>query len=153
MLFSVVTKKFVVYGRLSRQLVPFFCLSGAYCLHHMRMANAWGKKIVVVLCISMVFQAAMNYSRPLQQSFPQEFSRKAEEKEQLLSNFEGRFRTLYNRYIYPLPEKIELPPHEVLLQALHPLQFLPYQYEGYSPEQRGVLRTTDIHMRLIYIPK
>jgi hypothetical protein len=34
-------------------------------------------------------------------------------------------------------------------EAPHPLTFLPYQYEGYTPEQRRVLRSTDISMRLI----
>jgi hypothetical protein len=31
----------------------------------------------------------------------------------------------------------------------HPLQFLPYQYEGFAPMERQVLRTTDIAMRLL----
>ena len=31
----------------------------------------------------------------------------------------------------------------------HPLQFLPYQYEGFEPMERQVLRSNDIAMRLI----
>ena len=33
----------------------------------------------------------------------------------------------------------------------HPLQFLPYQYEGFEPMERQVLRGNDIAMRLIDI--
>ena len=33
----------------------------------------------------------------------------------------------------------------------HPLQFLPYQYEGFEPMERQVLRNNDIAMRLIDI--
>ena len=37
----------------------------------------------------------------------------------------------------------------VIKEARHPLQYLPYQYEGYSPAQRQALRSTDIRMRII----
>lgn len=33
--------------------------------------------------------------------------------------------------------------------ARHPLQFKPYQYEGYTPHQREFLRSTDIRMRIL----
>jgi hypothetical protein len=46
-----------------------------------------------------------------------------------------------------------LPPTEgvVLLARPHPLQFLPYQYEGYTPAERAALRAIDIRMRLVEV--
>ena len=53
-------------------------------------------------------------------------------------------------HLYPRPEPVTLPPHSVTLAvAEHPLEFLPYQYEGFTPENREVLRSTDIRMRLV----
>jgi hypothetical protein len=58
----------------------------------------------------------------------------------------------YVQHIYPAPEPLVLPPgHAVLARAPHPLQFLPYQYEGYTPDERDKLRSTDISMRLVAI--
>jgi hypothetical protein len=49
-----------------------------------------------------------------------------------------------------VPEPVTLPKrYRVVREAPHPLQFLPYQYEGYTPAQRSALRATDIRMRLI----
>jgi len=36
-----------------------------------------------------------------------------------------------------------------VLRESHPLEFLPYQYEGYNQEQRRRLRSGDIGMRLV----
>jgi hypothetical protein len=53
---------------------------------------------------------------------------------------------------YPSPPAVQLPPDYALLAAApHPLQFLPYQYEGYDPSQREVLRSSDIRMRLLLV--
>jgi hypothetical protein len=38
---------------------------------------------------------------------------------------------------------------KVLFSVTHPLQFLPYLYEGFSPMERLILRSTDISIRLI----
>jgi hypothetical protein len=35
------------------------------------------------------------------------------------------------------------------MRFAHPLEFLPYQYEGFEPMEREVLRRLDISMRLI----
>jgi hypothetical protein len=37
----------------------------------------------------------------------------------------------------------------VIFSFPHPLQYKPYQYEGFTPEERAVLRFTDGSMRLL----
>jgi hypothetical protein len=56
--------------------------------------------------------------------------------------------------LYPGPDAVTLPLHyTVLRRAPHPLQFLPYQYEGYPPSQRSALRSADIEMKLLLVVK
>jgi hypothetical protein len=46
--------------------------------------------------------------------------------------------------------KTPLPPSVLeVMRFRHPLQFLPYQYEGFEPMERQVLRANDIAMRLV----
>ena len=62
--------------------------------------------------------------------------------------------TLNAKHLYPGPEPVRLPPRYTVIKSTpHPLQFLPYQYEGYRPEQRAALRAADISMRLIIVPR
>ena len=60
---------------------------------------------------------------------------------------------MYAHHIYPTPEPFAVVPGSVTVaQTAHPLQYLPYQYEGFTPAQRERLRTTDIQMRAIIPP-
>jgi hypothetical protein len=135
---------FVVYGRLVRQLVPFACLLSAYSLcsvFSLHTARRWK-----ILMLSALFlQTGYNFFTPMTQEFPDEFTKKAS----LLMDQSGHFRLLNAEHIYPACRQYGLPPYETLLRSAHPLQFLPYQYEGYTPEQRKALRATDISMKLI----
>jgi hypothetical protein len=57
---------------------------------------------------------------------------------------------LYNvEYLYPILGSKPARSGAVVIRAAHPLQFLPYTYEGYTPIERSILRSTDISMRLI----
>lgn len=140
---SVFLQTFVVYGRLARQLVPFFCLLTAAVL----ASRPWAPTIRVramksLVTCALVVQAAWNVREPLQQSFPNEFLRGV--------NLGQGVSAVYTHHIYPGPERVDWPErYTVLKQARHPLQFLPYQYEGYTPFQRQILRTSDIRMRII----
>jgi hypothetical protein len=61
----------------------------------------------------------------------------------------SRYVLLNARHLRPV-QGIKVPPDgKVLFSVTHPLQFLPYQYEGFSPMERSILRSTDISIRLI----
>lgn len=149
---SVVLEQFVVYGRLARHLVPFFCLITAAELERLRTtgANA-GRRLVPVLAIALLVQTALNFQQPLRQWFPDDFQ--YAHGHLAAGNAATEYIWTYSRHIYPVPEPLALPPdHTVVASAPHPLQFLPYQYEGYAPAERGALRATDISMRLVAVP-
>lgn len=153
---SVGFEKFVVYGRLVRQCVPFFCLMTAHWMIRLAQSGTMARRPLAALFVLILIQAGFNFYPPLVQVFPGEFKRKADDIISLSG--QGKYDLLYAHYIFPEPKQVSLGSHEVLLQSPHPLEFLPYQYEGYTPENRRVLRSTDISMRLIrdakqwYIP-
>jgi hypothetical protein len=146
---SVVLNVFVVYGRLARQLVPFLCLLAAAVL-----MNVWAgrpelkRRAVALATLAVIIQAAINFRAPLTQQFPTEFKRRAE----ILAARAGASHpmTIYAQHFYGAPEPFTIPRgYTGIADAHHPLQFLPYQYEGLSPAERKALRSADIRMRLL----
>jgi len=142
---SVVLERFVVYGRLARQMVPFLCLLGAYTLERLRTLRPARPRLAVVLGLLAV-QASYNLYQPVTQVFTAEFLRAAARAQRAIP---GSYALVYPEHFYPEPERRELPPHEVVLSARHPLQYLPNQYEGFTPSARRAMRSIDISMRLI----
>jgi hypothetical protein len=150
--FSVFLHKFVVYGRLARQLVPFLCLTGGAAIHAIysslpsRTRRVWAASV----WIALVVQAAFNFATPLRQVFPDRFLRDAQRSASLPAG--ATTLAINARHLYPGPAPVTLPPRFVVIsQAPHPLQFLPYQYEGYTPAERQALRSTDIAMRFLAV--
>jgi hypothetical protein len=142
---SVMLQKFVVYGRQVRQLVPFACVLSAVAIQRLATSGSSRRFLARAAVAATVVQAACNFRTPLTQVFPSEFRHMAE----AVPNPSGAPRLLlYAEHIYPRPA---LPPPDgvVLLARPHPLQFLPYQYEGYTPAERAALRAIDIRMRLV----
>lgn len=146
---------FVVYGRLVRMLVPFLCLVFAYVIHHWAQAQvpaitpsrwAWGTVAAVVL-------ALINFAGPLTQRFPSDFRIAAREEAVRLQAGDGSvYRTVGADHLWGVEVRRALPAHQVILRARHPLQFKPYQYEGFSRAQRLEFREQDVTMRLIRLP-
>jgi hypothetical protein len=141
---STLLHVFVVYGRLVRPLIPFFCLAAAFALERIRTSRSGAvRALVPVTLVLLVAQAAVNFQRPLKQTFPDHLERQygpSHLSDLIWVNVE---------HIYPEPRQTLIPDQVVLVhQAPHPLEFLPYQYEGFTPAQRRVLRSTDIRMRL-----
>jgi len=146
--FSVVLEKFVVYGRLVRQLLPFCSILAALFLEGLWTSTPKGKFLAVAVMGMVVVQAALNFQQPITQVFPAEFLRLAAGVPKPARTDE--YELLFVYYIYPEP--LPVPVMEgarTIIQERHPLQFLPYQYEGFTPDQRAKLRTTDIRMKLV----
>jgi hypothetical protein len=143
--FSVVLERFVVYGRLARQMVPFFCLLTAYGLERLRTLQPPRQRLAVVLCL-LALQTGYNLYQPVTQIFTTEFLRAAARAKR---EAPGTYDLVYPEHFYPEPVPRELPPHDVVLSARHPLQYFPNQYEGFTPSARQAMRSIDITMRLI----
>lgn len=142
---SSVLHVFVVYGRLARQLVPFFCLIAAYALDRIWASPNGRVRAIAGAAVALVaVQAAVNFARPLTQTYPDNLER------QFGPSHTSSLIWLNVEHIFPEPRRVALPDrYTVVFSAPHPLEYLPYQYEGYTLAQRRRLRETDIRMRLL----
>jgi len=156
---SVALERFVVYGRLARPLVPFFCVIAAHELVRMRRPSWIRAGAVMAAAAALLVQTAVNFRAPLVQSFPNEFHQTFGPLVKDLPPYEPDLPVRSSLWVnaerfYPSPPVVQLPPYyryKVLAEARHPLQFLPYQYEGSDPSQREVLRSSDLRMRLLLV--
>jgi hypothetical protein len=163
---AAVLHVFVVMGRQSRQLVPFFCLATAAAIAQLLERRRWGGWVVGACVAALVLQVAWNFRQPLQQRFPRDVIAEITAKYGPVdhdSTLEGppltdrhvpsRWVMLNAQHLYH-PRAPRPPLRSGIVEVLrfpHPLQFLPYQYEGFEPMERQVLRNNDIAMRLIDI--
>jgi hypothetical protein len=100
---------------------------------------------------ALALQTALNFRGPVAQVFPTQF---LEQVQALDVPPSSRVITVNANHLYPGPEAVDVPPGaRIALQARHPLQYLPYEYEGYTPEQRAVLRFSDISMKAFVVPR
>lgn len=157
---SVFLHAFVVYGRLARQMIPFLILLSASGLTKLEQDTSSGQKIARVTLAVIVLQAAWNYKASFDLSYPREFAGQAQSLRPEFVFSEKRLTfgapTLCqnNGFIIENVKRFEVPPEpnpaiqgELLLSAPHPDNFIPYQYEGYTPEQRQIFRELRPEMR------
>jgi hypothetical protein len=159
---SAIAQLFVVMGRQSRQMVPFLCLAAApavwHALESTRAKRAW----VAIGIAALTLQSAYNMSEPVRQRFPRELEEEIGHRYNLVNHamsvmgptpqyapIESRWVLVNAQHLYPPRGPARVPAGVTVLQFPHPLEFLPYQYEGFEPLERQVLRRNDISMRLI----
>jgi hypothetical protein len=148
-----------VYARTTRQLIPFLVLTAAYGLDNLYSWKPGGRWLVNALIAIIFVQAAWNYRLAYKIVYPREFIQEIQEQHPdfrisekmmrfyapLICKNSGflavNFHVFYN---WPHP----LPPIQgyILLSAPHPDNFLAYQYDGYSPEERQLIRQVNFKM-------
>ncbi len=159
---SNLLETFVVYGRLVRQVIPFFALLVGYMILGFRPDMGRFRVVRIGLVLLLLFSAAWNFSKPLAQEFPNEFHRRATfEIERLRANalVDGktpiapdRFRFVNVGFIWPTPTTMpEYGKIRELCVGQHPLVYSPFFYEGLKRDQRERFLGADIRMRLISI--
>ena len=157
---SVYLHSFVVYGRLARQMMPFLVLLSASGFTRLEQTSSLRKKLTQALMLAVILQAAWTNKASFDLSFPREF---AWEAQMLQPDFHFSEKRLTfgaptlcqdSGFIIENVKRFEAPPEpnpaiqgKLLLSALHPDNFLPYQYEGYTPEQRQTFRDLQPEMR------
>jgi hypothetical protein len=149
--FSDIVPKFVVYGRLARGLVPFLCLGAAAGIVQYVESRPAKRAWTVALALLVGGLAAMNLSRPLRQVFPEKFRRLAAATAAREPDYRA-YRLTFIEDLWGLPLDGALPPGPAILRRSHPLQFRPYQFEGYGAAQRAAINRHDIAMQLIPWP-
>jgi len=149
---SDVIRQFTVQGRRVRELVPFLCLGAAVGLAEFiqrRPAHRRGWTLALALLVGAI--AAWNLSVPLRQVFPDGFRPLAAAAAARQSDTFA-YRMIFARNLWGAPLAAPASAYTTLLRRTHPMQFRPYQYEGYDTPQRAELNAHDISMRLIGVP-
>jgi hypothetical protein len=156
---SVFLHSFVVYGRLVRQIMPFLILLSANGLISISKDVQAGQKIVPVVLLLVFIQAAWNFKTTFAVAFPRDFVREAQSQYADFTFSPKRFAfgapeicedhgyAMQNaKYFLDAPETTQVIPGDILLSASHPVNFLPYQYEGYTPDQQQAFRKIQLKM-------
>jgi len=161
---SAVLHVFVVMGRQSRQIVPFLCLATAAAAVELLERKRWPSWLVAACVAALVLQTGWNFRQPLQQRFPRDviseitakygpidFDNTIEGPPLAREHVESQWVLFNAQHLYhPRAPRPPLPASLVeVMRFRHPLQYLPYQYEGLEPMERQVLRNNDIAMRLV----
>ncbi|MCL4395637.1 MAG: hypothetical protein M1482_12695 [Chloroflexi bacterium] len=160
-------EKFVVYGRLARVLVPFFCLAAAAAVVCISGRLRLNPKLAPYAMILVAVQVALNFWQPIVQQFPAQVQQAVESTYGPVGraltvkgppvfgsdpSVSSRYVLVNAQYLYPIQAPKKPPAGTVLLRTPHPLQYLPYQFEGYDPVERSVLQSVDLSIRLIQTP-
>lgn len=151
---------FVVYARLARQMLPFLILLAAQGLISLENRVAYRVHFPQFIFVVIIVQAAWNYSAAYRVGFPRDF---ADETQLQFPGFEFSSKRLaygapvvcqHNGYVIENAKFYIAPPERVpqvqgrlLLSAQHPVNYLPYLYEGDPPDFRQAYRRLKLKMR------
>ena len=155
---------FVLYGRTMRMLLPFIALvcGWSFAAWLRQRSSSLTVLFVGVVCIVALFNfsglAAVRFSRDIARQVVAEYGDYAiastyygQRKIRKMSpeDAQGRYSLVNAFFIYPITEQSERPLGRVLLEAPHPLNYRPYQYEGMTPEMRDMVRRDPVMIWLI----
>lgn len=159
--FSVYFHSFVVLGRLARQIMPFLILLAAHGMAQIRLLPFAPRYATGFVMAVILLQGLWNYGNSFRLSYPKEFSRQAQIQFTDFKFSEKRMAfgapalcehngyVMENaKYFLQVPEVHSEIQEQVLLSRPHPVNFLPYQYEGYPPKERREFRERNLQMNL-----
>lgn len=147
-MFSDVIEKFVIYGRTAKPVMLFVALAaGSTAATLVANHRRAGLMIVGVALILFV----PNLLTVLRIVFPSDFLIQANDlaSTTLRQNPGSTLRLINAGFFHRPPQPLTLPAHKVLLSRPHPVEYRPYQYEGYDRAMRRDFAAQDISMRLV----
>jgi hypothetical protein len=150
---SDLTPRLVVYGRLVRTMVPFLCLLAASGINGFvaKCSPRWSW-LPLAVGLFLVVLAAGNFRRSFAVVYPDQFRPLARDALSVTKRGHYAFhRALYVGSLWGVDVTGDLPAHTELLREAHPMEFEPYQYEGFSRRARELLRSHDIGMRVVEV--
>jgi hypothetical protein len=159
---SVVMERFVVYGRTVKPLVPLLCLLAGWALRLLIGERTWLKVLAAAALVFSGFaMAAPHFTRVFPRDVEIAVMRDLGNPKRSLSVSGSIYiplafpvtrpdLVLVNaQMIYPVRAYIGYPDGRTLLRIDHPLTYPPFQFEGFTPRERAILRGEDISIRLI----
>ena len=142
----------VVHGRHSRQLMPFLILGFGLGLDRLCGRSRQGRTAALAAVAVLSVNAVAIFAAPFAQEFPRDFKVRAEavlRSRAPITDGSGYYRLVnVDHFIYE-PEILRAEPVETLLASKHPLEYLPFLYEGESREMKRLRRSIDHRMRLV----
>lgn len=149
---SVGLHRFVLYGRIARCLVPFLALLAGAVIGRWRELPGSRPVWAGIFAAGLGFQAALNFSPFLNQSYPIEFRREARRRIEHSPAGTRAWQRISTTLIFQSSQAGSVPATaRVLWSRPHPLQLLPYQYEGYQATQRRYYREWGVPMKLVIL--
>lgn len=156
---SVFLHYFVVYGRLARQMIPVVVFLSAQGLVQLEHRSVFGARISALILIIAFTQAGWNFARAYGLTYPREFVALAQTRypefefstkrlafgAPVICQNHGYIMENAKYYVTP-PEAVPHVQGELLLSVPHPLNFLPYQYDGDPPAIRQIFRKLKLRM-------
>lgn len=154
-----VMEYFVVYARLARQMFPFLILLAAHGLIQLEHRVAQSRQMTQIIFVVIFVQAAWNYSAAYRVGFPRDFAAEAQVRfpgfefsskrlaygAPVICQHNGYMIENTKFYVAP-PERIPEVQGQLLLSASHPVNYLPYLYEGDPPDFRQTYRALKLSM-------
>lgn len=163
--FSVVSNRVALYGRLLHMYLPFLVLGSVLAIRHWAIPparKAAAALLVAASVVSFVPTAASasairfpkDVERELRVSFPGnpticDIQIHETDGDALLKPCDVIVENV--RLLYPLPSTFESAPppgFQLVSTYKHPLQFAPYWFEGFDPDERARLRADPPVMRV-----
>ena len=161
-LFSCGFARFVVYARTVKPLLPALCLLGGWALARQLAPRPACKPLAA---LALLLAGAAHFAPHFPRVFPRETEiavlRTWGTPKRVLTVAGSIYIPLARpvtrpdlalvnaQALYPVRAALPPPPGTTLLRFDHPLAYPPFQYEGHTPRERALLRTTDLSMRLI----
>lgn len=161
-LMSTGLERFVVYGRTVRPLVPLFCLAGGWALG--RWMVRWPRlRLMPAAAVAGLGLIALlpHFGRPFPRETELHVLTTFGQPKHALSFSGSIYRPLRlpvtrpelalvdAQMLYPIREHAGPPPGTEIFSLPHPLAYAPYQYEGHTPRERGLLRRHPPRIRLV----
>ncbi len=159
---SVGLHKFVVYARTVRPLVPLLCLISGYAVHRLAGFVPWRRRLA---CAVVVAGATVNFLPYFTLVFPRDVAEQTWLRYGITRtalSYRGlicqpppgpvlrRDLVLVNaQALYPLKDYIGYPAGTEIFSVPHPDNLPALQYDGYTPEERALLRRHGAAIKLI----
>jgi len=143
---------FVLYGRICRQFLPFCSLLAGYFLSCSGVGGFLQGRRTVVALAAVSAIALFNFAPILRQRFPADFREYAAQRHPEATG-EG-YAFVNAQYFYPAPPSYaDLTIEQVLERACHPLQYKPYQFEGFKRSERERIDAADVAMKFVAVSR
>src|SRR5258708_1821646 len=151
-------------------MIPFFCLITAHVLTQLTKIPGWHRFRTISMA-GLAVIAIPNFLPPLMiRQYPRDVVTQVVQQygpvNQSTTLDNGTTRQIdvsgTSDYVllnsdtafqYPVLRSITPPEGTIIFSLPHPLQYIPLQYEDWTPTERGILRSTDISMRLVKVAK